>query len=700
MAYKSRKRLREKRPFGEAAAAAITAAATLAAAGINAAATAKSAKEQATAMKANADAQAKAQTAAAKVQSDALAQQNENNTQNVTNQIEAQKELQRSQNDIMQEMNLNLAMQAGRQNAQEREEQAKIVVKCGGSLRGKRLAGGKITLQDNNYLTPVGQGLVLLRGGSPTHPQDQTHSNSHKNSISGRYNKGSYLKVGNKEIEAEAGGNRTTGEIIDPINKFVYSQRRFLPDGTSPVEKILAGYPKDEVALEQELTKKLLGIKNNGSKAMYGRRYMKTSGKIRKKFAIAGYTNDRDKYLSQGYNDSQMFPTPAVPTYADALAQSQYNLRDYYASLPGSRIMPNSDFAFRDRVSIVPAISEPTNNGTIAGLNVPISSNTNSRGSWWSRQSPATQSAIIGGLTNLGGTLISALGNGLASGYMRRANNYANEVLTNARNQTRDTYIDAYNKMHGIDANGLINEDDFKATHAIANVRAGRFNINPQLAQVERDSARQLKSIRGGINSALARQRLMSDVATRSQDARDKLYGEQTNQVEKINQNNIAQLNEVAMKNAELDTRSKTNLSALKVDVAKYNNDIENTKLQGIADATADALMGNAQGNAQTRINNAGLRANFAINTLSGIGNVLSNGGKQWYDADQAYQANQANISRYMASSTNPNGMALAVLAYPNQYSTENIKLAYNATDNENNKKQLAAILRSRGVTV
>ena len=653
MVYKSRKRLRKKCIFGDAAAAAaIQAAATLTAAGISAAATAKSAKEQANAMKANADAQAKAQTAAAKVNSEALAQQNENNTENVTNQIEAQKELQQSQNDIMKEMNLNLALQAGKQNAEQREEQAKIVVKCGGSLRGKRLAGG-LTLQDSNYVVPVGQGLVLLRGGSPTHPQDQTHSNSHKNSISGRYNKGSYLKVGNKEIEAEAGGNRTTGEIIDPSNKFVYSQRRFLPDGTSPVEKILAGYPKDEVALEQELTKKLLGIKNNGNKAMYGRRYMKNGGRCRSKapygdspYTIGDYKSDYyNNQFDDGWNDS-------------------YN-----------RIL-------RD-------LNNPT---------TPVESG--NKGSWWSRQSPATQSAIIGGATNLGGTLISALGNGIASGYMRRANNYANEVLTNARNQTRDTYIDAYNKMHGIDTNGLINEDDFKATHAIANVRAGRFNINPQLAQVERDSARQLKSIRGGINSALARQRLMSDVATRSQDARDKLYGEQTNQVEKINQNNIAQLNKVAMKNAELDTRSKTNLSALKVDVAKYNNDIENTKLQGIADATADALMGNAQGTAQTRINNAGLRSNFAISTLSGIGNVLSNGGKQWYDADQAYQANQANISRYMAASTNPNGMALAILAYPNQYSNENIKLAYNATDNENNKKQLAAILRSRGVTV
>jgi hypothetical protein len=695
MAYKSRKRLREKCLFG--ADGAITAAATLAAAAMNVAATTKAAKEQAKAVKANADAQAKAQTQAAKVQSEALAQQSENNTQNMTEQINAQKELQESQNDIMKEMNLNLALQAGQQNAEERDKASKIVVRCGGSLRGKRLAGG-LTLQDSNYVVPVGQGLVLLRGGSPTHPQDQTHANYHKNIISGRYNKGSYLKVGNKEIEAEAGGNKTTGEIIDPSNKFVYSQRRFLPDGTSPVEKILAGYPKGEVALEQELTKKFLGIKNNGNKAMYGSRYTRTGGKVRQKFATADYTSDRDRYLSQGYNDSQMFPTSAVPTYADDLVHSQRNLQNYYASLPGSTILPNSDYF--QGVSVVPQIPEPTS----SKINLPSSltspTQPQSKGSWWSHQSPATQSAIIGGVANLGGTLISALGNGIASGYMRRANKYANDVLTNARNQTRDTYIDAYKKMHGIDANGLINEDDFKATHAIANVRAGRFNINPQLAQVERDSFRQLKSIRGGINSALARQRLMSDVATRIQDARDKLYGEQTNQVEKINQNNIAQLNEVAMKNAELDTRSKTNLSTLKVDVAKYNNDIENTKLQGIADATADALMGNAQGNAQTRINNAGLRSNFAISTLGGIGNGLASAGKQWYDADQAYRTSQANISRYMAASTNPNGMALAVLAYPNQYSNENIKLAYNATDNENNKKQLAAILRSRGVTV
>lgn len=644
MVYKSRKRLRQKCFWGEAA----QAAATLAAAGIQAAATAKAAKEQANAMKANADAQAKAQTAAAKVQSDALAQQSENNNKNVEEQINTQKELQESQNDIMKEMNLNLAMQAGKQNAQEREEQSKIIVKCGGSLRGKRLAGG-LTLQDNNYVVPVGQGLVLLRGGSPTHPQDQTHSNSHKNSISGRYNKGSYLKVGNKEIEAEAGGNRTTGEIIDPSNKFVYSQRRFLPDGTSPVEKLLAGYPKGEVALEQEFTKKLLGIKNNGNKAMYGRRYMKCGGSCRKRMLPGGYTigDYKNDYYTNQYDDGW---------------------NDSY-------------------------------NRILRGLNNPTTSiGSGNKGSWWSRQSPATQNAIISGATNLGGTLIGALGNGIASGYMRRANNYANEVLTNARNQTRDTYIDAYNKMHGIDTNGLINEDDFKATHAIANIRAGRFNINPQLAQVERDSSRQLKSIRGGINSALARQRLMSDIATRSQDARDKLYGEQTNQVEKINQNNIAQLNEVAMKNAELDSRSKQNLSALKVDVAKYNNDIENTKLQGIADATADALMGNAQGTAQTRINNAGLHANFATNTLSGIGNSLANAGKSYYDTDLAYRNMQNQYQIAAATSSNPNIMGSIAMQNPNNYDNTTLQLIYNLSTNNNVRKKLAGELSRRGV--
>lgn len=648
MVYKSRKRLRKKCLWGEA----ITAAAYITGAAMNAAATAKHAKEEANAMKANADAQAKAQTAAAKVQSDALAQQSENNNKNVEEQINAQKELQESQNDIMKEMNLNLAMQAGQQNAQERAEQAKIVVKCGGSLRCKRLAGG-ITLQDSNYVVPVGQGLVLLRGGSPSHPQDQTHSNSHKNTISGRTNKGSYLKVGNKEIEAEAGGNRTTGEIIDPNNKFVYSQRRFLPDGTSPVEKILAGYPKDEVALEQEVTKKLLGIKNNGSKAMYGRRYMRNGGRCRPKAYSGG---------------------------------SPYTIGDYKSDYYNNQFNDGWD--------------DPYNN-ILRGLNNPTTPvESGNKGSWWSRQSPATQSAIIGGAVNLGGTLISALGNGLASGYMRRANNYANDVLTNARNQTRDTYIDAYNKMHGIDANGLINEDDFKATHAIANVRAGRFNINPQLAQVERDSARQLKSIRGGINSALARQRLMSDVATRSQDARDKLYSEQTNQVEKINQNNIAQLNEVAMKNAELDTRSKTNLSALKVDVAKYNNDIENTKLQGIADATADALTGNAQGNAQTRINNAGLRANFATSTLSGIGNVLANAGKTYYDTDMSYRNMQNQYQIAAATSSNPNIMGSIAMQNPSNYDNQTLQLIYNLSTNDNVRKKLAGELTRRGISL
>lgn len=655
MVYKSRKRLRSKCAFG--ADGAVMAAATLAAAAMNTAATIKASKEQATAMRANADAQAKAQTAAAKTQSDALAQQSENNNKNVEEQINAQKELQESQNDIMKEMNLNLAMQAGQQNAQERAEQAKIVVKYGGSLRGKRLAGG-ITLQDNNYLVPIGQGVSLLRGGSPSHPQDQTHSNSHKNSISGRYNKGSYLKVNNKKIEAEAGGNKTTGEGIDPVDGFVFTQRPFIPqpDGSivSAVDELLMGKPKQEVKFDQEYFKALYGLKNpNENKAMYGRKYKRNGGHCRPK-AYTGY--------------------------------SPYTIGDYKSDYYNNQFDDGWDDPYNN---ILKGLNNPTN---------PVEPG--KKGSWWSRQSPATQNALISGGINLGGHLITSLGNGIASGYMQRANRYANDVLTNARNQTKDTYIDAYKKMHGIDTNGLIKEDDFKATHAIANVRAGRFNINPQLVQVERDSARQLKSIRGSVNSALARQRLMSDIATRSQDARDKLYGEQANQIEKINQNNIAQLNEVAMKNAELDTRSKTNLSALKVDVAKYNNDIENTKIQGIADATADALMGNAQGSAQTRINNAGLRANFATNTLGGFGNILANAGKTYYDTDMSYRNMQNQYQIAAATSSNPNIMGSIAMQNPNNYDNQTLKLIYDLTTNDNVRKRLAGELSRRNVSL
>lgn len=652
MAYKSRKRLRSKCAFG--ADGALMAAATLTAAALNTAATIKASKEQAKAMKANADAQAKAQTAAAKVQSDALAQQNENNTQNMTEQINAQKELQESQNDIMKEMNLNLALQAGKQNSQEREEQSKIVVKCGGSLRGKRLAGG-LTLQDSNYVVPVGQGLVLLRGGSPTHPQDQTHANSHKNSISGRYNKGSYLKVGNKEIEAEAGGNRTTGEIIDPSNKFVYSQRRFLPDGTSPVEKILAGYPKGEVALEQELTKKLLGIKNNGNKAMYGRRYMRNGGRCR----------------------------PKAP-YGD----SPYTIGDYKSDYYNNQFDDDWNNPY---------------NRILRGLNNPQpttgNTNTGKQGSWWSRQDDATKSGLIGAGVNLLGWGIGAIGNNIAKNRLKSANNYANEVLTQARGERRDIVKDAYSRMHGIDSS-IIKDDDFKATHAIANVRAGRYNINDQLAQVERGSVAQMKSIRGGMNSALARQRLMSDIATRAQDARDKIYATQTNEVEKINQSNIEQLNAVAMKNAELDSKSKANLSALRVDVAKYNNDIENTKIQGMADADVDYIMGNAEGNAQTRMYNSQLSAENWKNSLSGLGNVLASAGQQYYNARQAYNDNQTKYQIAAMSAQNPNIPGIQAVNNPKMFSNQTLKQIHSTVTDVNLKKQLETILAQRGVQV
>ena len=653
MAYKSRKRLREKCLFG--ADGAITAAATLAAAAMNVAATTKAAKEQAKAVKANADAQAKAQTQAAKVQSEALAQQSENNTQNMTEQINAQKELQESQNDIMKEMNLNLALQAGQQNAEERDKASKIVVRCGGSLRGKRLAGG-LTLQDNNYVVPVGQGLVLLRGGSPSNPQDQTHANSHKNNITGRHNKGSYLKVGNKEIEAEAGGNRTIGEIVDPSDRFVYSQRRFLPNGTSPVEEILAGVPKEQVKLEQELTKKMLGIKNDGSKAMYGRRYMRCGGHCRR---------------------------PKAP-YGD----SPYTIGDYKSDYYNYQFDDDWDNPY---------------NRILKGLNNPQpttgNANTGKQGSWWSRQDDATKTGLIGAGVNLLGWGIGAIGNNIAKNRLTSANNYANEVLAQARGERRDIVKDAYSRMHGIDSS-IIKDDDFKVTHAIANVRAGRYNVNDQLAQVERGSAAQMKSIRGGMNSALARQKLMSDIATRAQDARDKIYATQTNEVEKINQSNIEQLNAVAMKNAELDSKSKANLSALKVDVAKYNNDIENAKIQGMADADVDYIMGNAEGNAQTRMYNSQLSAENWKNGLSGLGNVLANAGQQYYNARQAYNDNQTKYQIAAMSAQNPNIPGIQAANTPEMYSNQTLKQIYSSVTDNNLKNKLRTILAQRGVQV
>lgn len=588
---------RTKAQFGDGA---MIAAATLAAAGMTTAATAVAAKQQADATKQAATNQAQAIRQSAQLSSKALTEQNNNNTENVQRQIDNQKQTVESQNEIFRDMNMNLALAAGQQNAEQRKEQSKIVVKYGGNMNKRRkLRNMGVILQDNSYLIPVGDGAFLLRGGSPTNPQDQTHSNSHKNTKRDSRNKGSYLKLNGEEIEAEAGGFNTTGEIIDPLRGIVLSQRNILPNGSSPVEEVLSGVPIDQAYAEQEYAKALLGLDNNdNSKAKYD--YRKRLGARQER----QFNNWWLKNAPAGTN-----PDDYITDYRAAFAAGTPRYNRYKLKC-GGRVKAANGFNYNfanDYLANPNYYNNDVNYSTYKGNN-----SSKGGGSGWGAAA-----------ASLGGAALGLIGNFIGAGIQNSANNYAARVLGDAYNQRANYLTDAYNKMHGVDIDSAL-EDFGNAAHAIANVRAGRFNINPQLVQNERNMLRQQRDINRTTLSGAARQSLLNAAILQRADADSRAYAEQANRVEAINQANISELNKTANENADRDTQMLTQRGNLKAQLLQYNNDIENDKLLGIANAQSDAVMGRAETSSTARTAGASAWANALVGSTQGINNAIT----------------------------------------------------------------------------
>uniref|UniRef100_A0AAU8MJU9 DNA pilot protein n=1 Tax=Geladintestivirus 1 TaxID=3233133 RepID=A0AAU8MJU9_9CAUD len=640
MTYKSRKQLRKKCLGGEIAAAGIIAAVNAAMSAANVAAQSSAAKQQADAMRDSARQQAQAQVQASTLQANAIKAQTENNKELMNSQIETMKSTNESQNDIFKDMNMNMAMLAGQQNYEERKDQAKIKAKYGTSIR-KHNSRKPIILQDKNFLIPIDDdGAFLLRGGSPNKPEDQTHDNSHKNTKSGKYNKGSFIKIKGRPIEAEAGGNQTPGEIIDINNDIIFSQRPLYPDGTSPVERILSGEPKEQVAIEQEMLKQMQGITDSGNRAKYG---------FRRRLGA------RDERIFQKWW-SKNAPQGSNPD------NYSIDYRDYFANnnIGSARKLYKTGGTLKDFF-----------------------------------KSDAGKTSMLNAGANLLGAGINAIGNNIYGNIMSGAYADAANIRNQAYAQRADIYNKAYNSMTGINVDDIFKDNKLNPALAIASVRSGRFNINPQLTQNERNYQAEINASKN-IGSAAARNALLAQAGVRRTDNDMKLYAEQANRVEQTNQGNITELNKMANENADRRMKSVESQAAVRLDALKYNNDINNFKIQGIADANSDKVMSIASESAQERLNNGNLRGSVGSNMLSGFTNALNSSIGNFANNYQTLR-NEQN-SRIIAgmASTNPNAYAATILTLASNgtsVSDTEINQAIALSTNEEVKNKLRQLL-------
>lgn len=257
---------RHKALFGEAVAAGITAAATLAAAGIGAAATAKAAKEQSDATIENAKQQA-ASIEQTNINNNQLQQQSQ---QFIAQENEANRQIQR-------DLQMNLQLQSGALDSEQRRAASRIQVKKGGKVKSrKKLRDAQFPLWGSNTGLKVTDGGYLeYIGDSPEgYPLYKAHGDTHKqyHKVGNKYKSGIGIKVPGRETIEVENGETLADRLMSPHGDVAIASR-LSHGGLYPAQSIDAGAPVDDVINAQELVNFRNGnspVKENRHKALAG----------------------------------------------------------------------------------------------------------------------------------------------------------------------------------------------------------------------------------------------------------------------------------------------------------------------------------------------------------------------------------------------------------------------------------------------
>lgn len=190
---------------------------------------------------------------------------------------------------------------------------------------------------------------------------------------------------------------------------------------------------------------------------------------------------------------------------------------------------------------------------------------------------------------NYEGATYNAAGNLLGAGITAIGNGIAGRKLSNAYNNAGNILADAYSQMHGIDLSE-ISRSDYTPAHVMAAISNADTNINPQLERIRRDAAAQTKQVNNSTISSAARQQRLAGINDRSLQRVTEQYAYKQNEDQKIQQANAERIQQASAANAQLDAQANQEYAKSKLALMQYNNDIENSKIAGAAQARADAM--------------------------------------------------------------------------------------------------------------
>ena len=514
---------------------AIMAAATLAAAGITAGATALAAKSQ-----------SKAIVDSAKTQAQSIKDQ----TINSNNLQKEQLAFTRSQNQEnrqqQQDIQTTLQLMAGQENMNDRMEKNKMQVKLGGKPKRRSITapfygGGKFQVTDGGgviplSVTPEGYGLYELYGNDHDH-YHKTSSGKNKTGVGIKFNDGSV-------VEGEGNQNTNQGELlyVTPNDAMFISKHSI--DGFNPTQAVMNGVHPIQAFAIQEAIKDAQGLNDDGSKSK--RRSLKRM--------LGGPTQNLEQVnMTQNPNNGT----------ASVAGGVIYGINNKTAS----------------------PVEEPQYNNAIAKRDGRIHLKCGGR-----------KKAAWG---DYAGATYNAAGNVLGAGISTWGNMWAANRLGKAYREAGGILADAYSQMHGIDMSELKMED-YAAPHTLAVIRdSNNISYDPQRERIRRNIASERREINRGTLSSAARQQRLSASNDRMLQRMSEIDATENNAKEAIRQGNAERITQTAQANADRDVQARKDYANQRLSLLQYNNNIENAKIAGMAQARADALTQSSMAHAQ-----------------------------------------------------------------------------------------------------
>lgn len=581
---------RRKAFFG--ADGAVMAAATLAAAGITAGATAAAAKSQ-----------SKAIVDSAKTQAQSIKDQ----TINSNNLQKEQLAFTRSQNQEnrqqQQDIQTTLQLMAGQENMNDRMEKNKMQVKLGGKPKRRSITapfygGGKFQVTDGGgviplSVTPEGYGLYELYGNDHDH-YHKTSNGKNKTGVGIKFNDGSV-------VEGEGNQNTNQGELlyVTPNNAMFISKHSI--DGFNPTQAVMNGVHPIQAFNIQEMLKARKGLNDDGSKAKCGKRRSL-------KCMLGGPTQNLEQVnMTQNPNNGT----------ASVAGGVIYGINN-------KTISPVEELQYNNAI-------------TKRGGRIHLKCGGRKKAAWG----------------DYAGATYNAAGNVLGAGISTWGNMWAANRLGKAYREAGGILADAYSQMHGIDMSELKMED-YAAPHTLAVIRdSNNISYDPQRERIRRNTASERREINRGTLSSAARQQRLAASNDRMLQRMSEIDSTENNAKEAIRQGNAERITQTAQANADRDVQARKDYANQRLSLLQYNNNIENAKIEGMAQARADALTQSSLATAQ------GMQT-----SMNAIGASLANAGQGFASAFDDARKERTEFTNKFVGLGDKDQVKAAILRY------------------------------------